>query len=287
MSRHIDHIVVAVRDLDAAGRLYEQLGFQVGTRNRHPWGTENRLIQFATSFVELVTVGQGADIEPHGSRAFSFGAFVRDHLARREGLAMVVLSTADATADAAAFAKAGIGDFEPFRFARQGRRPDGSDVEVAFTLAFASDPSAPHAGCFVCQHHFPENFWNGVFQRHPNRALNISAVAMTADAPEAHRPFLEAFTGTGATSPAGHDLSIPLERGRLEVVTPDDAAELYGSVEIDRHEPAWVAFAVPVADMSVAAARLDAGAIPYQHIGSRIVVPASAALGVAIAFEPA
>jgi catechol 2,3-dioxygenase-like lactoylglutathione lyase family enzyme len=43
--RRIDHIVAAVRDLDEAGDFYCRLGFQVGTRNEHPWGTENRLIQ--------------------------------------------------------------------------------------------------------------------------------------------------------------------------------------------------------------------------------------------------
>jgi hypothetical protein len=32
---------------------------------------------------------------------------------------------------------------------------------------------------------------------------------------------------------------------------------------------------------------LDASGISYQQIGSRLIVPASAAFGVAIAFEPA
>ncbi|MFD2817042.1 VOC family protein [Paracoccus aerius] len=36
--RHIDHVVVAARDLDGAANLYARLGFQVGPRNRHPWG---------------------------------------------------------------------------------------------------------------------------------------------------------------------------------------------------------------------------------------------------------
>ncbi len=47
--RRIDHLVLAVRDLDAAGLFYERLGFQVGARNRHPWGTENRIVQFQSS----------------------------------------------------------------------------------------------------------------------------------------------------------------------------------------------------------------------------------------------
>ena len=65
MTRRIDHLVVAVRDLDEAGSFYRRLGFQVGARNRHPWGTENRLVQFSDSFIELITVGEGAANAPN------------------------------------------------------------------------------------------------------------------------------------------------------------------------------------------------------------------------------
>jgi hypothetical protein len=287
VKRRIDHLVVAVHDLDGAARLYERLGFQVGARNRHPWGTENRLIQFATSFIELIAVGEGADIPAHGPRVFSFGAFVRDYLARREGLAMLALSTEDASAAAASFTRTGSGDFEPFAFRRRGRRADGADVEVAFTLAFAADPDVPDAGFFVCQHHHPENLWNATLQVHANGAGALSDVVLAAAVPERHSAFLERFTGAKAASPAGHDLSIALEDGRVDAVTPDDAAELYGSVELDPRRTEFTAFAVRVPDIYAVAAHLDAGGVPYQQIGSRLVVPASVARGVAIAFEPA
>lgn len=287
MTHHIDHLVVAVRDLDGAARLYERLGFQVGGRNRHPWGTENRLVQLQSSFIELIAVGEGAEIPPHGPRAFSLGVFVRDYLARREGLAMLVLSTGDAKADAASFAQTGIGDFEPFSFERRGRRPDGGETRVAFTLAFASDPNAPDAGFFVCQHHHPENFWNAAFQSHPNGAEAISAVVLAAEQPQAHQGFLEHFAGAGAARAAGQDLAVALVGGRLDVVTADDAAELYGSVEVDAQRTEFVAFGLRVRDIAHIARHLDGEGLPYQQIGSRLVVPASAARGVAIAFEPA
>jgi hypothetical protein len=286
MPRGLDHLVVAVHDLDAAGRLYERLGFQVGVRNRHPWGTENRLIQFPGCFLELVAVGDGTQIEPHREGRFSFGAFVRDYLARREGLAMLVLDSADAKADAALFARSGLGAFEPFFFERAGRRPDGTAVRVAFTLAFAHDEGAPFAGFFTCQHHHPGNFWNAGFQKHPNGARSVSAAVYAAPDPEAHRDFLIGFTGATPSRPAGHDLSFPLARGRLDVMTADDAADIYGSVEVETDSPGLVAFAVRVADVERQAHGLDAAVIPYQRIGSRLVIPASAAFGVAIAFEP-
>lgn len=286
MTRRIDHLVIAVHDLDQAGSFYRRLGFQVGARNRHPWGTENRIVQLPGSFIELIAVGEGAAIAPHRASAFSFGAFVQDYLRDREGLAMLVLDSRDAEADAALFAQRGIGSFEPFHFERSGKRPDGSETKVAFTLAFASAEDSPKAGFFVCQQHFPENFWNPEFQRHDNRATQISSVTLSAPDPERLRAFLTAFTGVDPASPDGDDLSFRLDEGHIDVLTPDDAAESYGSVEAELDQPSFVAFAVRVEDIHVHAKWLDAAEIPYQHIGSRLIVPASAAFGVAIAFEP-
>lgn len=287
MPRGLDHLVLAVRDLDAAGRFYERLGFQVGGRNRHPWGTENRIIQFHGAFLELITVREGADIPPHRARHFSFGAFVRSYLARREGLAMLVLESPDAKTDAGVFAQAGVGDFEPFSFERRGRRPDGSEVHVAFTLAFALDAAAPDTGYLVCEQHHPENFWNPVFQLHPNAATALVAVALATPHPERHKRFFTVFTGVEPIDPIGQDLSFRLPRdGRLDVMTPDDAATAYGSIEDEPDAATLVAFSIRVEEIAAQTHRLDAAGIPYHRIGSRLVVPASVAFGVAIAFEP-
>ena len=51
----IDHIVIVVRDLEAAMRSYEQLGFTVVRGGRHPVGTHNALISFADgSYIEII-----------------------------------------------------------------------------------------------------------------------------------------------------------------------------------------------------------------------------------------
>lgn len=286
MTRRIDHLVIAVHDLDKVADFYRRLGFQVGARNRHSWGTENRLVQFPGTFLELITVGEGTQIPPHKPGHFSFGAFVRDYLLSREGIAMLVLQSQDAKADAADFAQKGIGSFEPFHFDRTGRRPDGSETKVAFTLAFASLEDAPHAGFFVSQHHYPENFWNPAFQAHENKASGLATVALAAPEPDRCKKFLSDFTGIIPTSPALHDLSFRLADAHLDVMTPDDAGETYISVEAELDQPSFVAFAVRVDDIHIQSKRLEAAEIPYQHVGSRLVVPASAAFGVAIAFEP-
>ena len=177
MPHGLDHVVHAVRDLDATPELYRRLGFTVGARNRHAWGTHNHLVQMPGFFIELLTV---AEPEKLGSDGFSalFGTFHRLFLKDQEGLSMLILETGDAAADAARFRSASIGVSDAMRFEREGKRPDGTTVKVGFSLAFARDAKAPATGFAACQQHFPENFWNPAFQQHPNTASGIEAVVL-------------------------------------------------------------------------------------------------------------
>jgi hypothetical protein len=228
VARGLDHIVHAVRDLDAAAGLYRRLGFEVGARNRHPraWGTQNHIVQLPGTFIELLTVADPDGIAPHAPRFFSFGAFNRDFLARGEGLAMLVLEGRGAP-DSAEFRKAGIGDFELYEFEREGQRPDGTPVKVAFALAFAKDPGSPDTGFFTCQHRYPESFWNPAFQRHPNTAGAVAGVVLVADNPSDHQVFLEAFTGVREAQATSAGIRTP--RGRVQVMRPDAFRERFGT----------------------------------------------------------
>lgn len=275
--RRIDHIVVAVRNLDEAGDFYRRLGFQVGARNQHPWGTENRLIQFGSSFVELVTVGENAHLIPrHEARQFSFGAFVRDYLEQREGLAMLAISSNNAHRDAELFAESGIGDFDTFSFERSGVKPDGATTRVAFSLAFACDRAAPHAGFFVCQQHTPEHFWDSRFQCHANSASNISAVVLTTSAPEQHGAFFTAFTGADNQYGPPGGYTFALSGGRIELV-PDAQAR----------EPLLTSFTVQVDDLVRVARMLRAEKIPYTDSQNAFELSSPSAFGAEIRFEVA
>jgi catechol 2,3-dioxygenase-like lactoylglutathione lyase family enzyme len=282
----LDHLVLAVRDLDLAARVYERMGFQVGARNRHPWGTENRIVQFPGAFIELITVGDASLIPPHGPRFFSFGAFVQESLKRRQGLAMLVLESGDAEADARMFASDGIGDYAPFFFERQGKRPDGSAMRVAFTLAFAQDARARDCGFFTCQQHEPQNFWNSAFQTHPNGATGLAGVVMAAENPTDHHVFLEAFTGQRGPRANSLGLSFPLPRGRLDVLTPAACAAVTGDPALARlDEPRLIGCAIGVRSLDAVAAQLKAQDIATLKVGPRLIVPAVEACGTTILFE--
>src|ERR1700754_2481414 len=196
MPHGLDHIVHAVRDVDAAAEFYASAGFTVGARNRHPWGTHNRVVQLKNCYIEILTVAEPGKIMSHGVNSFSFGTFNRDFLAHREGFSMLILNSRNAVEDARAFKSSGISDFEVFDFGREGTKPDGTPVKLAFSLAFAQDPASPNVRFAACQHHFPENFWDPAFQTHANGAKIVPGVVMVADNPADHHIFLKAFAGT-------------------------------------------------------------------------------------------
>ena len=230
-ARGLDHIVHAVRDLDAAANFYRKLGFTVGARNRHPWGTHNHIVQFPGCFIEILTL---AEPDKLGSDGFSrlFGAYNGDFIERGEGLSLLILESQDASADEADFRAAGIAAAEVMRFERDGKRPDGSAVKLGFSLAFAEDKDAPDIHFAVCQQHYPENFWNPAFQRHANGVEGISGVVAVAAAPDQHRPFLEAFAGERA---AGNDdgFSIATPRGTIDMLTPAAFVRRFGAAAPD------------------------------------------------------
>lgn len=293
MARPLDHLVIGVPDLDAAGARLAALGFSVGAVNRHPWGTQNRLVQFSDeTFFELINVADAALIPPHAPRHFSFGAFVRDALAREPGLSMLVLKSADARADAADFTRLGIGDFEPFDFARKGKRPDGSETEVAFSLAFAATAGMPDCAFFTCQQHFPQNFWSEAAQAHANGAIGITRVTLVAENPSDHHIFLSAFVGErgmrstsfGIEIEAGAAAKARGHRALIDILSPEGFAFRYGVPAPQAATPRFAGIEVAVSDLKLMQETGCPGML--AHSGG-LTLPASTDFGTALRFVPA
>jgi len=286
MARGLDHIVHAVRDLDACGALYERLGFIVGARNRHDWGTHNRVVQLPGGvFIELLTV---AEPDKLGSDGLSqqFGTPNRDFLNRHEGLAGLLLESRDAAADAAGFREAGIGASEALRFGREGRRPDGTPIRLAFSLAFARDPAGAEAVFAACQHHFPENFWNPAFQAHRNGATGVAGIVMVAENPSDHHIFLFAFTGEREMLATSSGVTVTTPRGTVQVMEPSAYARHFGVAPPDlAHGARLAALIFTVRDRAQVMALLEQAKIPAAEQMGRIVVGPQDAMGATLVFE--
>ena len=200
VKRGIDHLVLCVRDLEAARRFYGRLGFTTTPPAVHPFGTGNSLVQLQGNFLELLSVVEPDRVPAMAPGEFSFGAFNRDFLARRQGMSMLVFQSDDARRDQREFAGKGLTTYAPFDFSRKAMLPDGSTVTVGFSLAFVTDPRMPAAAFFVCQQHAPEYFWKPEYQRHPNGARAVTEVIMTAEAPATFAELFEGLQGPQSVS---------------------------------------------------------------------------------------
>ncbi len=286
MKRGIDHLVLCVSDLDRAIALYRNLGFATTPRAQHPWGTDNSLVQLQGCFLELLTVARPELIEPAGERFFSFGAFSRQFLERREGMSMLVFESSDACADREEFVARGLHPWDLFDFERQAKLPDGSSVSVAFSLAFATDPRMPEVAFFCCQQHAPQYFWKPEYQRHANGAETIEKVVMVAAEPVMFADFFSRIQEPESVVADSDGLTVSTPRGRLLVLTPEAARRCYGGVEYScsTESPSFFGFSVRVPALDRVAGILDANSVGFTSTDEAIRVHPAEACGVAIEF---
>ena len=286
MKRGIDHLVLCVADLDRAIALYRDLGFTTTPRAEHPWGTDNSLVQLQGCFLELLTVARPELIEPASERFFSFGAFSRNFLERREGMSMLVFESSDARADREEFAVRGLHPWDLFDFERQAKLPDGSSVRVAFSLAFATDPRIPEVAFFCCQQHAPQYFWKPEYQSHANGAETIEKVVMVAAEPVTLAEFFSRIQEPESVAIGSDGLTVATPRGRLLVLTPAAAHRCLDRTEqsFSADSPSFVGFSVRVPALERVAEILDSNGVPFTFTEGAIRIRPEEAFGIAIEF---
>jgi catechol 2,3-dioxygenase-like lactoylglutathione lyase family enzyme len=285
MARGLDHIVHAVHDLDGAAELYRRIGFTVGARNRHPWGTHNYIVQCPGTFIELLTVVEPDKLGADGMSRL-FGRYSQDYLARGEGLSLLLLESKNAEADVIDYKAAGIAAVdEPVHFEREAKRPDGTPIKVGFSLAFAQDKAAPLMRFATCQQHYPENFWNPAFQNHANGATEIRSVIMVVDDPEQHRAFASAYTGSTDFYVEPGEVSLWLPRGSFSTMTPTRFQAAFGGPmpAASNHLQA-IRFAV--ADIAAARAITQKSGVKTRDHREGFVIDPPDAMGATLSFEP-
>jgi catechol 2,3-dioxygenase-like lactoylglutathione lyase family enzyme len=266
MARGLDHIVHAVRDLDAAADLYRRLGFTVGARNKHPWGTYNHIVQLPGFFIELLTVGEPGKL----------------------GFSLLILESKEAARDAATFSSAGVGQLDTLRFEREAKRPDGTSVKVGFSLAFAEDSATRDIHFATCQQLYPENFWNPAFQQHPNGVAGVAGVVVVAEQPKEHQRFFELLADAGATTASGEGFAIATPRGAIEVATPGAFLRRFGVKAPDMSRGARLAaLRFPVTSPSRLQALPELAGIAGLYVGNDAIIGSEDAMGAILVFEPA
>jgi len=276
MMKHLsglDHVVIMVRDLDAAADAWRRLGFTLSPRGTHSahMGTGNHTVMLGPDYFELLGVVSDT---PHNAQS-------RTWLATRQGIERAALRTDDAAAGVAELARRGLAGVGPLDFGRPVRLPDGASTEARFRV-FQWPPDEAPAGLriFACQHVTPRAVWIPALQAHANTARRIRRVeVLAADPRAAARHLARLIDGNAEEAPnGGWQVHTGAERGAFVFVDPTGVARRHPGLALD-HLPAegGVALTLEVEDLEAAAACV--GALGTRGAGT-ITVPPSAATGV-------
>lgn len=162
----IDHIVIVVRDLEAAIKDYKHLGFTVVPGGRHPIGTYNGLISLSDgAYIELI-----AFYEANPNHRWWAP------LQKGEGLVDFCMQTNDLIKDTAAFRSAGVDIDDPQPLTRV--RPDGHPLRWLLSIPRGGDRGvAP----FLIQDETPRDERVPREKGHKNGAAGIGTVTVAVE----------------------------------------------------------------------------------------------------------
>lgn len=272
----LDHVVVTVRDLDAAARQWQRLGFTVSPRGTHSpiLGTGNYTIMFGEDYLELL----GVLTETEQNKP------TRDYLAKREGLERAAFTTDDAAAGAEELKSRGLAALGPVHFGRPVELPNGGTGEARFNVfRWPLDESPGGLRIFACRHLTRETVWIPELQSHANGASRIVRIEVLAEDPKAAAKHLSRLIDEPATQ-AEDAWRVPSGGKRADFLFYDAAGFASRYPEAVRAGAApggAAAIVLATSDLDAAARALGPAAIRH---GDAVSAPAEAANGVVLSF---
>jgi catechol 2,3-dioxygenase-like lactoylglutathione lyase family enzyme len=279
MRRHLsglDHVVIAVADLDSAQARYAAMGFTVTPRGHHSVGSSNHCLMLGCDYIELLASPPG---NPHPSRRY-----YTDFLAAGEGVAGIALATDSARGLYTEMLWADFAPADPLEFSRPVMLPGGTR-DVCFRITQLDPERTPGAKVFGCEHLTRDLVWQPSLQRHANGAYAIAALAMVVD------------DVRGVAGVYGRLFDAPVEEiaegllvnsggAPLAFMSAAALAARLPGVALGPHAaPTAAALFVRVADRDVAERALRAGGLhPQRMPDGSVAVGADRAHGVALVF---
>jgi catechol 2,3-dioxygenase-like lactoylglutathione lyase family enzyme len=273
----IDHLLIAVRDLNRAAAAYRRLGFTLSPRAVHSqhMGTANHTIMLERDYFELLTV-----LAPTPANAKW-----RQALADGEGLAGFAAATPSASAAAAAWRSAGLAASDSLAFSRAVERADGERMEARFEVVTVPEQTVPAMALFACAQLTREAVWLPELMTHPNTARAIRKLTIAAPDPLlAAESWSRALPGSTRSAVAG-GAQIRIGQHVVEVLDPQAAARRFGLVRpVERATALAIEF--EVTDVQACRHMLRQGGLSTQIEGDLTSVGAADACGVVIGFRP-
>lgn len=272
----VDHVVVAVRDLDTAAATWTNLGFTVSPRGTHSphIGSANHTIVFSDDYIELLSVLHAT---VHSQPTVDF-------LSKREGIERVAFTTDDAAAGVDELKGRGIIADGPVGFGRPVELPGGGTGEARFNIfrwPRTEVPDGPRI--FACQHLTPETVWIPELRRHPNGASRLVRVEVLSGTPAQAASRLSRLIEQPVTeTPDGYCVASGGTRAKFLFLDATAFSQRYPeAVRAGAAGDGVVAIAIATSDLATARKATDG--ISHEQA---VLVPAARANGVVLSFVP-
>ena len=282
----VNHVGIAVRNLDEAAARYQALGFTLSPLSVHSgsktpgeppqlMATGNRCAIFPHNYVELLGI-----VNP-GLLDWSWGDFIK----RFQGAHIICFGCKDANVVDHRVRNNGIETSGVISLQRDIGTPEGTRT-ARFDCVHFDRAATPEGLIQAARHRNPEYVHQPRYLTHPNGAKALAEVVLvtTDEAATAHR--YEKLTGQKTAKGADRFIiDLPLVT-RLIFVNPDTiGAFLPGS--LFSPAPSIVAMGFAVEDLHRTRDLLQRGGFDVIASEQRLVVPAEEALGVVHYFLPA
>ena len=281
----LDHVLIAVRDLDAAKDTFERLGFKVTPEGKHPGrGTSNRLVVFGGEYLELISVH-----DPDGDL---FRPNLPSFLEAREGLFIFSMGTGDVYEHVRSVRSAGVLITDPVKGSRLAG--DGT-AAYSWTQAEVDPGEMPGSQTFFIQHdHTIEERYTEPPDptNHPNGVLGIFSLSLAVtDADAASRRWMTAFgleQVSEGVEVSGYPTCVRLrfENSSLDFCQPDYGDEVARFLDCWGEGPYWITFACEDLDATEELLR-NRGIPGLERRGDSMIVPTESAQGVRMSFVQA
>ncbi len=274
----VDHVVVTVRDLDAAAAQWKRLGFTISPRGTHSpqMGSANYTIMFGDDYLELLGVLH--DTEQNKP--------TRDFLKIREGIERTAFTADDAAGGAAELESRGLTPLGPVHFGRPVELPGGGTGEAKFNVfrwPLAESPGGMRI--FACQHLTRDTVWIPELQKHANGASRVMRIEILSADPKAAAEHMGRMIDE-PVSPASGAWRVPSGDKRAEFLFCDQttfATRYPDAVRTGAARDGAAALVLGTADPAAATKAL--GSLAIAHEGA-VSVSAAAANGVIVSFVP-
>ena len=273
----IDHVLLAVRNLEAARMGWTRLGFTLSPRGKHLGrGSGNYCIMFPQDYVELFGIVGSERVSPE------YTAF----LAAGEGPMKLAWATDDSHAAVAALTALGLHPDAPRDLGRQLELPEGT-VVPRFSIVALKPEETPALSSFLCAQLTPELMRRPEWLEHANGATGLLGITVVvADTAPLVEPYERLF-GPTAIHTTDEILTLRVGRHRILFATPEDFAAMHPEIDIEERVavPFIALLTLSVSDPDRTIDHLTNWQIPHEIAADRrVLVAPEEANGAALEF---